>query len=317
MQYFTLYNGVEIPAIGMGTGIAKGLMRHPKTLCKRILKEGYQNLFVQGFKENNKYTLSMDLIMDLTLKKVSSAAAAEGCRLFDTARAYGYSESYIAKALWRNSKDKRRDYFVITKATNTAQRENRVRECFEESLRNLNTDYVDLYLLHWPQTGTWLDAWKILEELYKSGKARAIGVCNCHVHHLQELLQVAEVAPMVDELECHPLLQQNEVRSFCKENKIQLIAHTPTGKMNKTLAESTAIQEICERNHVSPSQVILRWHYQMGDVSIPNTTNVNHVKDNLQIWNFSLSSSDMEKIAELDCGYRIWPNPDHCDFTKL
>lgn len=212
---------------------------------------------------------------------------------------------------------KRSEIFLITKATNRAQREGKVKEEFEQSLRNLQTDYIDLYLLHWPQTGTYLDAWKVMEEIYASGRARAIGICNAHIHHLEALKEKAGINPMVNELECHPLLQQWEVREYCKAHGIQMIAHTPTGKMREELRNSPVLCRIAGRHHCGVSQVILRWHYQLGDCSIPNTTNISHLAQNLDIWELELSADEMEKIRTLDSGKRIWPNPDTADFSKL
>lgn len=318
---FTLSNGNKIPAVGFGTGIAKGLTGNPFKIGKLFIKETVKKIVIPGFRENNRYPLKKDLQKDASLRTVVQTAVDTGCRLFDTARAYEYSERYLGEVLkneWEGIKSgKREDYFIITKATNHAQRHKMVEECFEESLQNLGIDYVDLYLLHWPQTGTWLEAWNVLEELYESGRARAIGVCNCHVHHLQELKKAARIQPMANELECHPLLSQQKVREYCRENKIQLIAHTPTGKMDSRITDSDIVRTLCQKYGVSASRIILRWHYQLGDVSIPNTTNPEHVQSNLAIWDFSLTQEEMKELSLLDCGYRIWPDPDCCDFTKL
>ena len=174
-----------------------------------------------------------------------------------------------------------------------------------------------MYLLHWPQPGYFLKSWKVLEELYKSGRVRAIGVSNFNVHHLKELQKVAEIQPMANEVECHPLLQQWEIRNFCKENKIQLIAHTPTGKHSKLLYESEIMNDISVRYHVSIPQIILRWHYQLGDISIPNTTNPAHLLENLNIWEFELTEQEMENMKKLNFNVRIWPDPDDCDYNQL
>ena len=315
-RYFLLRNGVKIPAIGYGTGIAKGISKHPAAIAKRFVKETAKNILIPGFKEQNKYPLWMDLRKDRMLKRVSKAALEEGYRLFDTARAYQYSESYIGENLFGGGSS-REDIFVITKATNEAQRNRAVREELEISLQQLGTDYVDLYLLHWPQTGTYPEAWKVMEEIYADGKAKAIGMCNCHIHHLEELEKTAEIVPMVNELECHPLLQQHKVRNYCQEKGIQIIAHTPAGKMNVKIRESEKMKRIAQTHGVSVSQAVLRWHYQLGDVSIPNTVNLRHMKENIAIWNFVLSDLEMAEIASLDCGERIWPNPDTADFMKL
>ena len=317
-KYFELNNGVYIPAIGFGTGIAKGVSHQPKTILKRFVKETAKNILVPGFRKGNKYKLSTDLKKDRSLKKVSKIAAEYGCELFDTARAYQYSESYLKEALFEGKNAyNREDLFIITKTTNWAQRNGKIMEEFETSLNNLGTDYIDLYLLHWPQTGTYLEAWKVLETIYKSGRAKAIGVCNSHIHHLEKIKEVSEIKPMVNELECHPLLQQWEIREYCKNNGIQLIAHTPTGKMKKIMTHSSVMNQIASKYGVGVSQVVLRWHYQLGDVSIPNTTNPKHAIQNLKIWDFELSDEDMMQIKQLDCGERIWPDPDNCDFKLL
>ena len=121
---------------------------------------------------------------------------------------------------------------------------------------------------------------------------------------------------MINEFECHPLLQQSELRSYCRKHGIQVIAHTPTGKMRSGVTEGV-LEEISEKYNKSIAQVILRWHYQLGNISVPNTLNIQHAKENINIFDFSLSALDMEKIEDMDCGHRIWPDPDNCDFTKL
>lgn len=317
MEFFTLCNGLKIPVIGYGTGIAKGIYTHPLRIIKRFIRETAKNILIPGFKEaNSKYTLAKDLKKDIMLKRVAGKAALHGMRLFDTARAYAFSESYLREAFqnWQGN-FRREDFFIITKATNRAQRDKTIMKDFETSLANLGTDYADLYLLHWPQEGAYLDSWKVLEEIYGSGRAKAIGVCNCHVHHLEALKNIAKIMPMVNELECHPFLQQHEVRNYCRENNIQIIAHTPTGKMS--CAKSDVINNIARSHGVSISQVIIRWHYQLGDVSIPNTSSVSHALSNMNIFNFELSPQEMSMIQGLDCNIRIWPNPDNCDFNRL
>jgi diketogulonate reductase-like aldo/keto reductase len=232
--------------------------------------------------------------------------------LFDTARAYQLSEKYLGEVL---SGYKREDFFVITKITNEAQRKHEVNECFEKSLKELGMNYVDLLLLHWPQTGTYIDSWRELERIYNSGRARSIGVCNCHVHHLEDLMENCSVVPMANEIECHPLLQQSEVREYCNNHNIKLIAHTPTGRMDKRIVDG--LNPIADKYGTSVSQVIMRWHYQLGDVSIPNTININHLKSNMDINWGRLTDEDMKEIGKLDLGYRFWPNPDDCDFNRL
>lgn len=121
---------------------------------------------------------------------------------------------------------------------------------------------------------------------------------------------------MINEIECHPLLQQKAIRDFCKAQKIQIIAHTPTCRMNKRLQDSNVMQSICKAHNTSLSQVIMRWHFQIGNIPIPNTSNIEHLKENIMMCD-ELTEDEMRSIATLDCGFRIWPDPDNCDFTKL
>ena len=211
----------------------------------------------------------------------------------------------------------RDNIFIITKVTNIAQRQNTVVKDLEASLRNLRTDYIDLYLLHWPQTDTWLDSWKVMEQILSSGKVKGIGVCNCKPHHLEELLRIADVIPLVNECECHLLLQQNDTRKYCREHGIKLIAHTPLGRLTEQIRGSKELKEICNKYQISLSQLIMRWHYQLGDVSIPNTTSLSHLSENEDIWDFELLPEDMEVLKGFDSDVRIWPDPDCCDFTRL
>ena len=294
---FSLRNGVEIPAVGFGTGIAKGLLKHPRAAFSRLIKEPIRYLLSAEYRANYyKYPLLKDMKKDMTLKRVSRKAYNEGYRLFDTARAYAYSEQYLGEALFSGPNPVERNrVFLISKVTNSAQRAHTVREDFELTLKNLRTDYLDLLLMHWPQPGEYLNTWKLMEELYLSGRVRAIGVCNCHIHHLEEIERVASVQPMANEIECHPLFQQRRDREYCKERGIQLIAYMPVGRMNRELLKNPFLNRLRDKYRLeSITQVILRWHYQLHDISIPNTTNVKHMKSNFNIWNFSLTEEEME-----------------------
>ena len=130
-------------------------------------------------------------------------------------------------------------------------------------------------------------------------------------------MKIAEIPPVVNEIECHPYLQQKEVRKYCKEKGIQVIAHTPTGRIKfSELKANPEIDAICQKYSISIAQLIMRWHYQLGNIPIPNTTNKKHLKNNMDIWGFSLDDEEMASIEKLDCGKRMWPDPDHCDFSQ-
>lgn len=312
MKYFVLSNGVSIPAVGMGTGWLNTAYRSRRYLIKRRLKELIQRIKGE-YSNENTYTVSYELNKIRNFKQSVLDAKQLGFELYDTAYSYNNCET-MGSAL--GFPDKRENTFIISKCSNRNQRMNTVSEELEKTLKAFHTDYIDLYLIHWPQTDKYVDTWKQFEEFYAAGKVKAIGVSNFHIHHLEEIRSKCSIMPMVDELECHPLLQQWELRQYCKENNIQLIAHTSTGKMRSNIRESV-LKDIALAHDKSIAQIILRWHYQLGDVSICNTLNPQHMRENQDIFDFVLSNNEMEMISQMDCGTRIWPDPDNCDFTKL
>ena len=177
-------------------------------------------------------------------------------------------------------------------------------------------EYVDLYLMHWPVTGKFIDSWKEMEKLYKEGKCKAIGVCNFNIHHFEELKKHAEIMPMVNEIECHPLFTQNEIREYCKENDIQVMAYTSTARMDRRFS-NTCLKDIANKYMKNEAQVILKWHQQIGNIPIVNSSNKDHMLANIQINDFILSDEDIIKINNMNINSRLRYDPDNCDFTKL
>ncbi|WP_051197612.1 aldo/keto reductase family protein [Butyrivibrio sp. MB2005] len=316
MPYYKLYNGVMIPFMGFGVGTVKPEMSLNKYAIL-YMKEKVKNVLVPNYKISNRYPVRRDM---LKTKKIAGvidyAVDICGCRLFDTARAYQKSEYYLGNAIKPYVQNDRDDFFIITKVTNQAQATHGVRECYEESLKELQMEYVDLLMLHWPQTDTFVEAWKELENIYFEGKCKAIGVCNCNIKHLEMLMKNCDVIPMVNEIECHPLLQQNDVIEFCSKNNIQVIAHTPTGRMDKRIIDG--LKDIAEMHNVSVADIIMCWHYKRGIIPIPNSINTRHLKDNFSaISKTNLTDDEMESVKKLNCDVRIWPDPDNCDFSVL
>ena len=189
---------------------------------------------------------------DTSIVNIVEQAPNIGCSLFDTSSAYGQSERVLGHCL---KKYPRSDFFLITKLSNQEQREGDVRKALFRSLKHLNTDSVDLYLMHWPQTGTFLDCWKQMEQLYKEGYAKSIGVCNFKEHHFEELMQVAEIKPMVCQIESHPLFPQNDMLMYCKKNNIQMMAYTPTGRMDVRIRENEALRIISRKNQKNIAEI--------------------------------------------------------------
>ncbi|ASS89329.1 glyoxal reductase [Aeribacillus pallidus] len=239
------------------------------------------------------------------IQAVKSAIKA-GYRSIDTA-AYYKNEEGVGIAI-KESGIPREELFITTKVWNDDQGYDSTLKAFDDSLNRLGLDYLDLYLIHWPVSGKYKETWKALERLYKDGRVRAIGVCNFHVHHLEDLLQSAEIKPMVNQVEFHPRLTQEELRKYCKEQNIQFEAWSPL--MRGGLLDNETLAEIAEKYNKTIAQVILRWDLQHEVVTIPKSTKEHRIIENASIFDFELSQEDMEKIDSLNKNERIGPDPD-------
>ncbi|EKZ4848251.1 aldo/keto reductase [Listeria monocytogenes] len=228
----------------------------------------------------------------------------------DTAAAYKNEEG-VGQAI-KESGVKREDLFVTTKLWNAEQGYESTLAAFDESLRKLELDYVDLYLIHWPVKGKFKDTWRAFEKLYKDKRVRAIGVCNFHEHHLKELMEDAEIAPMVNQIELHPQLTQEPLRKFCAENNIVVEAWSPLG--NGKLLSNPEIKAIADAHGKSVAQVILRWDLQIGVVTIPKSVHQERIIQNADIFDFELSEEEVARISGLNKDERTGPDPDNFNF---
>lgn len=242
---------------------------------------------------------------------ISSVKAALECGYIhiDTATLY-QNEKGVGQAV-RASGIPREQLFITSKVWNDDQGYESTLKAYETSLKNLQMDYLDLYLIHWPVRGKFKDTWRAMEKLYKEGRVRAIGVSNFHVHHLKELLKEAEIKPMVNQIEYHPHLTQKEVHEFCKKEGIQLEAWSPLKR--GTLLDEPTLVEIGQKYGKTAAQVILRWDLQNEVVTIPKSVKPHRIKENADIFDFRLSSEDMAKINALNKNERIGSNPDKYD----
>lgn len=238
-----------------------------------------------------------------------------GYRSFDTASAYG-NEKWLGYGI-RFSGIHREDLFITTKLSNYDQRRGDVKEACQKSLSRLGIRYLDLYLMHWPNPDTYLRCWKQMEMLYKEGLIRAIGVCNFHQHHLKSLLEIVDVIPSVNQVELHPLLSQSSLIAFCKELGIQIEAYSPLARMHERLIKNEVIVKIAKKYRKTVPQIILRWDYQHGIVSLPKSKNPIRLRENISIFDFILSNEDMKLIDQININFRVRHNPDNCDFSKL
>ncbi len=233
-----------------------------------------------------------------------------GYRSIDTAKLYANEEG-VGRAI-RESGVTREEIFVTTKLCNTDQGYDSALEAFEASRKRLGLEYLDLYLIHWPGTSKFKETWKAFEKLYKEGLVRAIGVSNFHVHHLQALLADTEVVPAVNQIEFHPRLTQVEVRDFCQAHHIQVEAWSPL--MRGKLLDNPTVTRIAAAHRKSPAQVILRWDLDHGVVTIPKSTHANRIRENADVFDFTLTADEIAALDALNTNERTGPNPDELLF---
>jgi methylglyoxal/glyoxal reductase len=229
-----------------------------------------------------------------------------GYRTIDTAALYG-NEHSVGKAM-RHSGVAREDVFLTTKLWNNDQGYDSALRAFEVSLERLGFDYVDLYLVHWPNDGKMRDTWRAMEEILASGRTRAIGVCNFLVHHLETLSAFANVVPALNQIEHHPRLQQPGLVAYCHEHGIVVQAWAPIMRGKVMLVPE--IVQIAQAHRKTPAQVTLRWILQRGVITIPKSVHERRIAENADIYDFELSSAEMAIIDSLDRGERIGPDPD-------
>ena len=274
---YKLMNGVEIPSIAFGTWKISD-----ENICRKSVK----------------YALEC------------------GYRHIDAAKIYN-NEIFVGKGisefLKENPNIKREDLFITTKVWNSDQGYEETLKAFEASLERLNLDYIDLYLIHWPNTknmATTFETWKALEKLYNDKKVRAIGVCNFEKHHLEELEQISTVTPMVNQIEIHPYNQQLELRKYCESKNIIVESWSPLiqGNVNDTL-----IVELAEKYKKSPAQIILKWHLQNWLLPLPKSITPSRIKENREL-DFVLTKEDMEKINSLNKNERLGSHPDTMEY---
>lgn len=241
-------------------------------------------------------------------------AIANGYRSIDTAAAYGNEEG-VGQGIREGLAEagiSREELFVTSKVWNSDLGYETTLAAYETSLKKLGLDYLDLYLIHWPVEGKFKEAWRALETLYTEGRVKAIGVSNFHIHHLEELMKDAEIIPMVDQVEYHPRLAQQDLHDFCKKHNIQLEAWSPL--MQGELLDHPLLMEIAAKTEKTVAQVILRWDLQNGVVTIPKSIKEARIIQNSQVFDFELTDEDMERISELNENQRIGPDPDNFDF---
>lgn len=232
-----------------------------------------------------------------------------GYRLVDTARIYG-NEKEVGEAV-RNSGIRREEIFITTKLWNDDHGYDSALKAFDKSLKTLNTDYIDLYLIHWPVQGKRKDTWKAFEKIYESGYCKSIGVSNYMVNHLEELFTYANVIPAVNQVEFSPYNYQKDLLSFCNDHKILLEAYSPLTRMKRL--KDPKILPIAEKHNKTVAQVLIRWAIQHDLIVIPKSAHKERIIENSIVFDFELDDSDMKILDYLDEGYRVSWNPTKID----
>lgn len=240
-------------------------------------------------------------------ERVVSTALETGYRSIDTAAAY-HNEEGVGRAI-TSSGLAREDVFVTTKLWNSDHGYDQALRAFDASAGRLGLDTVDLYLIHWPvpTADRYVETWKALEKLAADGRVRAIGVSNFTVEHLRRLFAETGTVPAVNQVELHPHLQQADLRAEHAEHGISTEAWSPLGQ-GAALSDAT-ITWLAEQHGVTPAQVVLRWHLQIGNIVIPKSVTTARIQENFDIVTFDLSAEDLTAIADLETGRRIGPDP--------
>ena len=282
MQQRELCNGVKMPKIMMGTSICD-LRGDQKVLMKQL-----EDAIIYGE----------------SLKTIG----------FDTARDYS-NESLLGDIFGRMfSKGvcKRDDIFVTTKVGNSQQRLRDMNKEIDHSLQALKLDYVDLWFLHWPLPDYWLDNWSQMVEIYKSGKVKAIGIANCRERHLDILKAAGLMMPHVMQVEYHPFRTVPRFKKMCLDYNIQLEAYSANCLMLPFVKDNKVLNSIAEEHKKTVTQVIMRWHVQQEVIPIFRSFNPNHIKENVDIYDFSLTNEEMRQIYALNIDYKFHPESLNC-----
>ena len=229
-----------------------------------------------------------------------------GYRHFDTAKIYGNEENLGIEI--QKSKIPREEFFIASKVWNTDHGYEATKKAFEQTCKNLNVEYLDMYLIHFAAPG-YIETWRAMEELYLEGKIKVIGVANFEIQHLEALMKHSKIQPMINQIETHPEFPQNELHDYLIEHQIVHEAWAPLGQGNKALLENPELKKIANHHDKTVAQVILRWHLQRGIIIIPKSSKPKRIKENIQLFDFELSIEEMEKINQLNTGKRYSHSP--------
>lgn len=253
-------------------------------------------------------------IPDEDTSKIVADGIKAGYRLIDTAQIYGNEEGTgkgIKEGLTQTGLN-REDIFVTSKIWNDHLTYDQTVAEFNDSLKKLGLDYLDLYLIHWPGDNSFKESYQALEDLYKAGKIKAIGVSNFKIHHLKELMEYADITPVLNQVESHPRMSQNELREYAAANDIKIQAWSPL--MQGQILKDETLQKIADKYNKSVAQVILRWDIQRDVMLVVKSVRPERMASNADVFDFSLDDEDMKTINDMNQNLRVGPDPDDFDF---
>lgn len=301
---FLLSNGNRIPMMGLGTDNVF-FISPPKTVANP-----YLNRLLQAY--NHRF-LKPRLNNQMACRFAKAIKA--GYRLIDTSAAYNNEQS-IGKAI-KASGVARENLFITTRCTNKMQYNGSVREGFLQSLEKFGLEYIDLYMFHWPVPEHYLDTWRIMEELYEEGLVKNLGFANCHQHHIEEILKICKIRPVLNQVEIHPLFTQKPLIEYCRSEGIQVEAYSPLAQNDGRLRKNKILEEISRKYNKTKIQVIIRWHIDNGVIPVPRSMNVERMISNFNVFDFTLTAEEVAAIDSININSRLRYDPDNCDYTIL
>ncbi|WP_239749539.1 aldo/keto reductase [Mammaliicoccus sp. O-M53] len=248
-------------------------------------------------------------IDEADVERVLNTAIEAGYRAIDTAWFYK-NEKALGQALNEINID-REELFITTKLWNDFQGYEETIKAFNDSLESLQLTYIDMYLIHWPcpEDELFIETYKAMEQLYKEGKIKAIGVCNFKEHHLEKLLAETEIVPAVNQVEFHPIFNQKDLQAYCESKGIKITAWSPLMRGGEWL-NNPVLKEIADKYNKTAAQVIIKWHLQQGRIVIPKSQNDQRIIENFDVFNFELTEEDLAEIDSFHINERQFRDPD-------
>lgn len=292
---------IVLPKIGFGPGIC-GYSTNYKTKFNNIIFNKFYNKLLRYYQQKHYV-------------KAIASAIEQGFRLIDFSASYG--DGYLLnKGIISSSVSK--DKIILTmRISNYAQYHNTIEDEFFNQLKNLKRDYIDILMLHWPVTEKYENTWKKILQLKSKGYCRMVGVANCHEHHIKKLYNISGVMPSINQIEVHPLFTQKNLIKFCTDNNITVESYTPIARFDDRLIRLPILKNISKKYNKTLSQIILRWHIQLGLIPIVRTLDISHQKENISIFDFELTDNEMTAIDNININARVRYDPDNCDFSIL